>query len=93
MAVPGNNGNAQRQGLSRRRRYLDLVVARLRPFLPEPSFITFHYAYFIVVCTVAALVFYGSSTPAKSVRFIDAVFLVVSAMTEAGLNTINLSQL
>ena len=37
--------------------------------------------------------FWGSSTPAKSVSFTDSLFLTVSAMTLSGLNTVNLSQL
>ena len=42
---------------------------------------------------IAALVFYVSSTPFQSVRFVDSVELVVAAMTAAGFNTVNLSTL
>jgi hypothetical protein len=49
--------------------------------------------YFIIVSLVSALIFWGISTPAREVRFIDALFLCVSAMTLTGLNTINLSAL
>ncbi|KIY01934.1 uncharacterized protein Z520_02072 [Fonsecaea multimorphosa CBS 102226] len=59
----------------------------------EFSFINWHYLYFIFTCLVSSLIFWGSSTPAKSVTYIDSLFLCVSAMTEAGLNTVNLSQL
>ncbi len=59
--------------------------------LPPLNFITLHYAYFIVVCLVASLVFWGSSNPSWSVSYTDSLFLVVSAMTEAGLNTVDLS--
>ncbi|OAG43279.1 hypothetical protein AYO21_02565 [Fonsecaea monophora] len=59
----------------------------------EFSFINWHYFYFIVTCLVSSLIFWGSSTPAKSVSYIDSLFLCVSAMTEAGLNTVNLSEL
>lgn len=48
--------------------------------LPPLNFITIHYAYFICMCLVASLVFWGSSTPSKSVSYIDSLFLVVSAM-------------
>jgi hypothetical protein len=65
----------------------------IRPVLPDWSFITIHYLYFLVVCFVASLMFWGASTPSKSVSYIDSLFLVLSAMTEAGLNTVNLSQL
>ena len=42
---------------------------------------------------LSSIIFWGSSTPARSVSYTDSLFLVVSAMTLAGLNTINLSQL
>jgi len=42
---------------------------------------------------VTSLIFWAVSTPSRTVSYIDSLFLVVSAMTEAGLNTINLSQL
>lgn len=66
---------------------------RLRGHLPPPNFIVLHYAYFIGTCLIAAIVFWGASTPARSISFTDSLFLAVSAMTEAGLNTVNLSQL
>ena len=61
--------------------------------LPPLNFITVHYVYFIGVCLLSSIIFWGSSTPSKSVNYTDSLFLVVSAMTLAGLNTINLSQL
>jgi hypothetical protein len=67
--------------------------SRLRTWLPPLNFITIHYAYFIVVCLVTSLIFWGSSNPAQSISYTDSLFLVVSAMTEAGLNTVNLSQM
>ena len=51
--------------------------------LPPLNFITIHYAYFISTCLVASLIFWGSSTPAKSVSYIDSLFLVVSAMVRS----------
>ena len=57
----------------------------IRPHLPDASFITFHYLYFLSTCLVASLIFWGSSTPSKSVSYIDSLFLVISAMTEAGM--------
>ncbi|KAK4964122.1 hypothetical protein LTR66_012464, partial [Elasticomyces elasticus] len=63
----------------------------LRSQLPPLNFITIHYAYFIGTCLLSAVIFWGSSTPARSVSFTDSLFLTVSAMTLAGLNTINLS--
>ncbi|KAI1099706.1 TrkH-domain-containing protein [Jackrogersella minutella] len=65
----------------------------LRLLLPPLNFITLHYAYFIVVPLVSSLIFWGSSDPKFSISYVDSLFLVTSAMTEAGLNTVNLSQM
>lgn len=54
------------------------------PNLPSPSFINLHYLYFSATCLLASVVFWGSSTPAHSVSYIDSLFLCISAMTEAG---------
>ncbi|KFY35598.1 hypothetical protein V494_05777 [Pseudogymnoascus sp. VKM F-4513 (FW-928)] len=66
---------------------------RSQSHLPPLNFITVHYAYFIVTCIICSLIFWGSSDPAQSISYTDSLFLVVSAMTEAGLNTVNLSTL
>ena len=73
--------------------FLLSVWKRLSRHLPPLNFITLHYLYFIGVCMVTSVIFWGASTPAKSVTYTDSLFLVVSAMSEAGLNTVNLSQL
>lgn len=65
----------------------------VKAYLPRIRFLTVHYAYFIGVSLVTSAIFWGSSTPAHSVRYIDSLFLTVSAMTLAGLNTVNLSTL
>jgi len=74
----------------------------VRRLLPPVNFITLHYAYFILTSLVLALILWGSNTPRPAtptqgrmvhVAFVDALFLAVSAMTEAGLNTVNLSEL
>lgn len=69
------------------------VWRRVYPFLPELNFLTIHYMYFLFTSLITGIIFWGSSTPEQSVRFIDSVFLTTSAMTEAGLNTVNLSTL
>lgn len=66
---------------------------RIKYHLPPLNFITIHYSYFIITCMITSLIFWGSSDPAKSISYTDSLFLVVSAMTEAGLNTVNLSQM
>ncbi|KZL69399.1 cation transporter [Colletotrichum incanum] len=65
----------------------------LRSFLPPLNFITLHYAYFIGTTLLASVIFYASSNPHGSISYVDSLFLVVSAMTEAGLNTVNLSEM
>ena len=69
------------------------ALSHLESILPPLNFITIHYAYFIIVSLLASVIFWGSSNPTASVSYTDSLFLVVSAMTEAGLNTANLSQL
>ena len=66
---------------------------RLRSHLPPLNFITIHYTYFILTCLLFSVIFYGCSDPGRSITYTDSLFLVVSAMTEAGLNTVNLSQM
>ncbi|TVY39003.1 High-affinity potassium transport protein [Lachnellula subtilissima] len=64
----------------------------MQSFLPPLNFITVHYTYFICTCLLASLIFYlCSDDPAYSISYTDSLFMVVSAMTEAGLNTVNLS--
>lgn len=65
----------------------------VRPYLPPVNFITMHYAYFILTGLVFAAIFYGLSRPTNSVSFIDSLFLVLSAFTTSGLNTVDISQL
>lgn len=72
---------------------LNKPLRLLRRQLPPVNFITIHYLYFITTCLVSAIILWGSATPAHSLAFIDALFLAVSAMTLAGLNTVNLSTL
>lgn len=73
-------------------RYPPLAAMR-RQYLPPTNFITVHYLYFTTLCFIASVVFYCSSSPRWSISYIDSLFLVTSAMTEAGLNTVNLSQM
>ncbi|KAL4936841.1 hypothetical protein BDV06DRAFT_85111 [Aspergillus oleicola] len=62
--------------------------------LPPFNFLTLHYAYFIGVSLISSLMFWGTSTdPPKSVSYTDSLFMCVSAMTGAGLNTVEASTL
>jgi hypothetical protein len=45
------------------------------------------------MCLITSVIFWGSSTPSRSVSYTDSLFFTVSAMTLAGLNTVNLSNL
>ncbi|KAK8104336.1 uncharacterized protein PG998_011369 [Apiospora kogelbergensis] len=65
---------------------LTSALKAVRSYLPPLNYITLHYAYFIVVCLVFSLVHWGRPIP-------NSLFIVVSAMTEAGLNTVNLSEM
>ncbi|KAJ9612985.1 hypothetical protein H2200_002926 [Cladophialophora chaetospira] len=88
-----------RAGLDERSK--QTLVQRAAAWMPKSlyhglsgfSFIQWHYFYFIATTLVTSVIFWGSSTPAESVRYIDSLFMCVSAMTEAGLNTVNLSEL
>lgn len=69
------------------------LAAAAKPYLPPINFITIHYAYFIVVTIIGTVIFWGASHPANSVGWWDSMFMVMSALTATGLNTVNLSQL
>jgi hypothetical protein len=81
-----------RERLARHRR-LQSFVRHVRDWLPPANFIAIHYGYFIVTCLITSLIFWGSSSPSFRVGYVDSLFLVVSAMTQAGLNPVNLSQI
>ncbi|POS71411.1 hypothetical protein DHEL01_v210196 [Diaporthe helianthi] len=68
-------------------------ILSIRKYQPPLNFITIHYAYFTIVCLISSVIFWRSSEPAFSISYTDSLFIVVSAMTEAGLNTVNLSTL
>jgi potassium uptake Trk family protein len=70
-----------------------MVVEKVKPYIPPVNFITLHYAYFVSITLVGALIFWGASNPAKSIGWWDSMFMVMSAMTATGLNTVNVSQL
>lgn len=69
------------------------LFKKIHPLLPPLNFITIHYLYFIATTVVSSIIFYCISTPAWSISYVDAIFLQISAMTGAGLNTYNLSQM
>lgn len=72
---------------------LAAVARAAQPYVPPINYITLHYAYFIATTIIATLIFWGSSAPAYSVGWWDSMFMVMSALTASGLNTVNVSQL
>ncbi|CAG7942269.1 unnamed protein product [Penicillium nalgiovense] len=64
-----------------------------RAVCPPLNFLTLHYFYFIATCIIASIILYLTSTSWRSVAYVDSVFMCVSAMTGAGLNTLDLSSL
>ncbi len=72
---------------------LTAAARAVRPYLPPVNYITLHYAYFTGTTIVATLIFWGASAPAYSIGWWDSMFMVMSAITATGLNTVNLSQL
>lgn len=79
--------------ISARWKPLRRYTRAFRSYLPDLNFITIHYIYFLTTTLIAAIILWGSATPHHSLSFTDSLFLAVSAMTEAGLNTVNLSTL
>jgi hypothetical protein len=77
------------------RHKLPKLPPTLTAWLPPLNFITLHYIYFLTTCLITSLIFYGCGSGGEKggIGYTDCVFLVVSAMTEAGLNTVNLSMM
>ena len=67
----------------------------------EMNFYRVHVIYFILTIILSSVIMYGSGVNGNSsdaealfrLRYIDAIFLCTSAMTNTGLNTINLSDI
>lgn len=72
---------------------LEDLAAAIKPYVPPVNFITIHYAYFIVTTIIGTLIFWGASSPPRSIGWWDSLFMVTSAVTASGLNTVNVSQL
>ncbi|KAH8169082.1 cation transport protein [Sarocladium implicatum] len=72
---------------------VDKVVSTIGHWLPPLNYITIHYAYFIIGCLVSSLIFWGSSEPFRKFSYVDSLFMVTSAFTNTGLNTVNVSDL
>ncbi|BCS06118.1 potassium transporter [Aspergillus luchuensis IFO 4308] len=75
------------------RGWRQLLSRSILAMLPPFNFLTLHYVYFIATSLICSVIFWGSSTPRRSVSYTDSLFLCISAMTGAGLNTVDLSSL
>lgn len=65
---------------------------RARGHFPRLTFIRLHWAYFLITCLISSAIFYAASTRTH-IQYVDSLFLVIAAMTQAGLNPVNLSSL
>ncbi|KOG98486.1 Trk1p [Saccharomyces eubayanus] len=54
-----------------------------------PNFIAVHYFYTIVLTIITSIMLY----PVKNIRYIDALFLAAGAVTQGGLNTVDVNNL
>ena len=68
-------------------------LKQFRHYLSRQPFHKIHWTLFIATCLVSSCIFWVSSNPRGKVSCIDSLFLVIAAMTQAGLNTVNLSSL
>jgi hypothetical protein len=70
-----------------------MFLWKLSLLLPHLNYMTFHYLYFILTTLVSSIIFWLSSRPERSINYVDPLFMATSAMTETGLNTVNISQI
>ncbi|POS87565.1 hypothetical protein EPUL_000919 [Erysiphe pulchra] len=57
----------------------------------KPTFLQLHWVYFILTCLISSLFFHLFST--TSISYVNSIFMVIGAMTQTGLNTVNMSDL
>lgn len=72
---------------------LEAFITRARCLIPPLNFITIHYAYFILGSLICSAIFWGSNERRGNIHYVDSLYLVVSAFTNTGLNSVNLSEL
>ena len=77
------------------------INVKLEKLRVEMNFYRVHLIYFLLTIILSSIIMYGSGINGNSgdaqvqfrLRYIDAIFLCASAMTNAGLNTVNLNDL
>ncbi|KAK6812990.1 hypothetical protein RU639_010794 [Aspergillus parasiticus] len=93
VSLTGNLSPDRNSPASYTMQKIEQLWSSIRQNCPRINFLTLHNAYFLVVCLLSSIVFWATSTPSRSVRYVDSVFFTFSAMTGAGLNTVDLSKL
>ena len=62
---------------------MPIMAARL-----EVSFVSLHYAYFIVTSLIGSVILYTTSSQIIDLHYVDALFMSCSAMVGTGLNVV-----
>lgn len=75
------------------RHFIDRVSTKMAPYVTKviPNFRAAHYAYIIFMVFFTSVIVYPISD--KKFKYIDILFLMGGASTQAGLNTLNMNQL
>jgi hypothetical protein len=68
-------------------------LKEFRHYLSRQPFHKIHWTLFIATCLVSSCISWASSNPRGNVSYVDSLFLVIAATTQAGLNTVDLSSL
>ncbi|RDL31144.1 uncharacterized protein BP5553_09933 [Venustampulla echinocandica] len=68
-------------------------IRKIKFYLPPVNFISIHYIYIITTSLIASIIFWGSSSPSRSITYTDSLYTTVSSMTVTGLTTLDLNQL
>lgn len=75
------------------RHYIDRITTKMAPYVTKviPNFRAAHYAYIIFMVFFTSVIVYPISD--KKFKYIDILFLMGGASTQAGLNTLNMNDL
>jgi hypothetical protein len=82
-ANPGFRADPEKNMFARTSGPIRRLYRILHRNFPSFNFITLHYIYFLTTCLLTSVIFWGASTPARSISYTDALFMTVSAMTLA----------
>lgn len=67
------------------------VCDNWRQVFRNPTFLQLHWTYFILTCLLSSFLFHIFST--NNISYVNSLFMVIGAMTQAGLNTVDMSDL